>query len=170
MAPLLISTLLPAGVCAASLAEVKSVYLFPMANGLDQYLAECLTRDHVFKVVTDPKAADAVISDQLGKGFEAQLLEVRPDLKPVPPKPPVADKDKDDKDKAEKKEDQPYIVPPSVFHSAHGTTFLIDAKSQQVVWSNYQKPTNHTQKDMERLAERIAKSLENDLNPPTAKK
>src|ERR1700691_4888254 len=102
---LLISTLLAAGLRAASLAEVKSVYLFPMSNGLDQYLADRLTQGHIFKVVTDPKAADAVITDQLGKAFEAQLLLARPDLKPVPPKPPVTDKDKD-KDKDDKDQDK----------------------------------------------------------------
>jgi hypothetical protein len=81
-------------------------------------------------VVTDPKVADAVITDQLGKGFEAQLLLARPDLKPVPPKPPVTDKDKDDKDKAEKKEDAAAAPQMSSFHSAKGTIFVIDAKSQ----------------------------------------
>jgi hypothetical protein len=172
LAPLLISTLIPAGARAASLAEVKSVYLFPMTSGLDQYLADRLTEGHIFKVVTDPKAADAVMTDQLGKAFEAQLLLARPDLVPVPPKPPVTDKDKDkdEKDKSEKKEDPPFMVPQSSFHAARGTVFLIDARSQQVVWSNYQKPTSHSPGDMERTATRIAKSLENDLNPPPAKK
>ena len=165
---LLISTLISVGARGASLAEVKSVYLFPMMNGLDQYLADRLTEGHILKVVTDPKAADAVITDQLGQAFQTQLLLARPDLKPVPPKPPVTDKDKDDKDKdkPEKKEDEVPPTPQSSFHSARGTIFLIDARSQQVVWSNYQKPANHSPKDMERVAARIAKSLENDLNPP----
>jgi hypothetical protein len=175
LAPLLISTLIPAGLRAASLAEVKAVYLFPMDHGLDQYLADRLTEGHIFRVVTDPKAADAVITDQLGKGFEAQLLLARPDLKPVPPKPPVTDKDKDkdkdkdDQDKSEKKEDEPFSVPPGLFHGGRGTVFLVDAKSQQVVWSNYQKPTSHTPEDMERMATRIVKSLGIDLNPPPPK-
>src|SRR5579862_6632309 len=146
LASLLMATSISAGLRAASLAEVKSVYLFPMMNGLDQYLADRLTEGHILKVVTDPKAADAVITDQLGKGFEAQLLLARPDLKPVPPKPPVTDQDKDkddkDKDKAEKKDEEPPATPQSAFHTARGTSFLIDARSQQVVWSNYQKPTS----------------------------
>jgi hypothetical protein len=170
---LLISTLLPAGTRAASLAEVKSVYLFPMLNGLDQYLADRLTRDHVFQVVTDPKAADAVITDKLGAGFEEELLKVRPELKPPPPPKPVkkdADKDADsDKDK-DKKEDEPLTNPPSTFHAAHGTVFLVHAKSQQVVWSTYQKPGRHDPREMERTATRIAKLLEKDLAPPPAKK
>ncbi len=126
LAPLLISTLLPAGACAASLAEVKAVYLFPMANGLDQLLADRITEGHIFKVVADPKAADAVITDKLGIEFENQLLLLRPELKPVPPKPPVTDKDKD---KAEKKEDEPPVPPVSSFNRARGTVFLVDARS-----------------------------------------
>lgn len=177
LAPLLISTLLPAGLRAASLAEVKMVYLFPMEHGLDQYLANRLTQGHILKVVTDPKVADAILTDKLGVAFETQLLQVRPDLKPVPPPKPVTDKDKDkskddkDKDKTEteKKEDEPPAIPPGSFRGAKGTVFLVDAKSQQVVWSNYQKSNNHTPEDMERMAAKIAKSLETDLNPPPPK-
>lgn len=171
---LLISTLLPAGVRAASLAEVKSVYLFPMQNGLDQYLANRLTRDHILQVVTDPKAADAVLTDRLGEGFQEQLLRVRPELKPPPPpKPAKSDKDKDaDKDaekKEEKKEDEEPMVVQSSFRTAKGTVFLVHAKTQQVVWSAYEKPGSHDSKSMERTATRIAKILEKDLSgPPVA--
>jgi len=153
-----------AGLRAASLAEVKSVYLFPMTNGLDQYLADRLTRDHVFQVVTDPKTADAVITDNLGTGFEAQLLKARPDLKPVPPKQETADKD------SAKKEDKPedQTPPVSSFHAAHGTVFIVQVRIQQVVWSTYLRPSNHTPKDMERTAAKIASILQKEIAPPVA--
>jgi len=170
LAPLLISTLLPAGVRAASLAEVKSVYLFPMSNGLDQYLADRLTRDHVFQVVTDPKMADAVITDKLGMGFQAELLKARPDLLPPPPPKKSDDKDKDkDKDEA-KKDDQPQDLTPPVnsFHTTQGTIFLVQAKTQQVLWSTYQRPSNHTPKEMEKTAAKIASLLQKDVAPPAA--
>jgi hypothetical protein len=169
LAPLLISTLLPPGIRAASLAEVKSVYLFPMSNGLDQYLADRLTRDHVLQVVTDPKAADAVITDRLGDAFEFQLLKVRPELKPLPPPKPVKkdDADKDAPKDEDKKEEEPRV---SSFHPSRGTVFLVHAKTQQVVWSAYERPGNRKARDMERTAGRIAKSLEKDLAPPMAKK
>ena len=35
------------------------MYLLPMPNGLDQYLANRLTKVAFFQVVTDPKTADA---------------------------------------------------------------------------------------------------------------
>jgi hypothetical protein len=172
IASVLISTLLPVGARAAWLAEVRSVYLMPMANGMDQYLADRLTHDHVLQVVTDPKLADAVITDRLGEAFQAQLWQLRPELKPLPPPKPKskkgADKDADadsdsdsDKDK-EKKEDAPVI---SSFHAAHGTIFLVHVRTQQVVWSTYQQPGRTGSKDMERTAARIAGLLEKEMTP-----
>jgi hypothetical protein len=170
----LISTLLPAGLRAASLGEVKSVYLFPMSNGLDQYLADRLTHDHVLQVVTDPKVADAMITDRLGDAFQQELLRLRPELKPPPPPKPVkkeGDKDKDsdkdkESDKDDKDKDKQDFSPVSSFHAARGTVFLVHARTQQVVWSTYEQPGAHDPKSMERTATRIAKLLEKDLAPP----
>ncbi len=157
-----------AGVRAASLAEVKSVYLFPMSNGMDQYLADRLTRDHVFQVVTDPKAADAIITDKLGEGFETELLRLRPELKPPPPKKAVADKDKkdDDKDKKDEKAADDLAAPINTFHTAHGTIFIVHVRAQQVVWSTYQHPPDHSPKEMELTAVKISGLLMKDLAPP----
>ena len=43
------------GVSAAGLGDIKTVYLLPMSNGLDQYLAQQLTAGAVLQVVTDPQ-------------------------------------------------------------------------------------------------------------------
>jgi len=61
--------------------RVKTVYLMPMASGMDQYLANELTRAHVFQVVTDPARADAIFTDHLGAGFEAGLKNMYPEFK-----------------------------------------------------------------------------------------
>ncbi len=61
--------------CAQTLQSVKSVYLFPMRNGFDQYLAGRLTEQHLFQVVADPKAADAVFTDRVGPSFEQMFNE-----------------------------------------------------------------------------------------------
>jgi len=79
---------------AADLGGVHSVYLLPMARGMDQYLAIQLTNGHVFRVVTDPKLADAVFTDHISEGFQEQLEDFSPTPKPpAPPKPasPEAD-------------------------------------------------------------------------------
>lgn len=68
---------------AVSLAQVKSVYLLPMSRGMDQYLANCLTRNGVFQVVTDPAKADALLTDHLGASFEASVKELYPEVKPA---------------------------------------------------------------------------------------
>ena len=70
--------------CAADLATVHTVYLLKMSKGLDQYLANRLTGEHVFQVVTDPKFADAVFTDQIGEGFQTKLEELFPS--PEPPR------------------------------------------------------------------------------------
>ena len=57
---------------------MHTVYLLKMSSGLDQYLANRLTADHVFQVVTDPKLADAVFTDQIGEGFQMKLDEIVP--------------------------------------------------------------------------------------------
>ena len=76
--------------CAADLAGVHNVYVMPMARGLDQYLANRLTSDHVFQVVTDPKLADAVLTDRVGESFEPNSRIIFPTPKPPEPEPRAA--------------------------------------------------------------------------------
>ena len=156
--------------CAADLANVHTVYLLKMAKGLDQFLASRLTSDHVFQVVTDPKLADAVFTDQIGEGFQAKLEELFPPPesdKPAPPKPA-------------KTEDEASAVNPllgdtinklsspagsSSFGRAKGTIFLVWAKSGQIVWSVYQPTKGSTSKEMDRTANDIVSRIKKDLNP-----
>jgi hypothetical protein len=163
---------------AAELANVRSVYLLPMARGMDQYLANRLTEGHVFQVVVDPKLADAVFTDRLGEGFEAKLDNLLP--KPAPPDPePVAKK----ADKAEKGEKpaKDEVAPPhatpitdtvnrldnpalnSSFGRGRGTVFLVDAKSRDVVWSTYDPVRGSTSKDLDRTASDIVDRLKKQL-------
>src|SRR5262249_50036208 len=61
------------------------------SKGLDQYLANHLTNGHVFQVVTDPKLADTILTDQIGEGFQAKLDELFPPEveKPAEPEKPA---------------------------------------------------------------------------------
>jgi hypothetical protein len=120
-------------------AGPKTVYILPMAAGLDQYVAQWLTKDHVMQVVADPKTAEVVMTDRLGEGFEQKMKQLRP----------TDEKKTDDNSR-------------NTFRStkARGTIFLVDAKSRQVVWSDYQKPPrSNSDGDLNRAAERIAKKL-----------
>ena len=63
---------------AGDLSTVRSVYVMPMARGLDQYLASRITSMGPFQIVTDPKLADAVISDRVGQALQSQLEIISP--------------------------------------------------------------------------------------------
>jgi hypothetical protein len=88
------------------------------------------------QVMADPKSADSVLTDRLGEGFEAQMDKLTG----------KSDKDKDRE-----------IHPSFRSSSANGTIFLVDAKSRQVLWSDYEKPVRG---GLEREAERIVKKLQ----------
>jgi hypothetical protein len=121
----------------------RTVYVLPMANGLDQYLAQRLSSEHVMKVVADPKIADVVLTDRLDEAFEQKLAEIRP-----------TDAKKDDKDDTRTH---------ATFRSSKGkgTIFLVDAKSREVLWSDYEKvPVSISSDLLNREAERIAKKLQ----------
>jgi hypothetical protein len=172
-------------VFAADLANVHTVYLLKMAKGLDQFLASRLTSDHVFQIVTDPKLADAVFTDQLGEGFQTKLEEIFPTPEsdtPAPPAtpaaapaPPATPGKPPKPAKPAKPEDEANPMlgdtvnklssPTSSFGRAKGTIFLVDAKSRQVVWSMYQPAKGVTPKDMDRTANDIVSRLKKDLNP-----
>ena len=125
--------------CAQN-AGPKTVYILPMSAGLDQYLAQWLTKDHIMQVVADPKAADVVMTDRLGEAFEEKMKEIRPD---------------DDK---KKKDDDTHNGYRS--STPHGTIFIVDAKTRHVLWSDYQKPPRtNSDSELNRTAEQIAKKL-----------
>ena len=158
----------PAGATdAARLSEIRTVYLLPMASGLDQFLANRLTTRHLFQVVTDPKKADAVFTDRLGEIFEARFEELYPP--PEPPKPEAdkakpGDKEKEaaeDEAKGKVVEERPVRL--STFGRGKGTIFLVDVNSRAVIWSTYEKPDNSTPRQLDRTAERITDRLKQDL-------
>ena len=77
MKRLLLLVFLAAG-AFAQLAGVHTVYILPMAGGLTNTSREWLTRDHVMQVVADPKAADAVLTDRLGKPSSRRWPQIHP--------------------------------------------------------------------------------------------
>jgi hypothetical protein len=157
----------------AELSGVHTVYVLSMSKGLDQYLANRLANDHLFQVVTDPKLADAFLTDRVGESLQAKLEEIFPP--PVPEKPAPDEKEektaKKDKDKelpsnslvgdTVNKLDTPGTS--SSFGRGKGTVFLVDAKSRQVVWSIYELPKGSSAKELDRTASDIVSRLKRDL-------
>jgi hypothetical protein len=137
---------------AANLSGVKTVYLLPMSNGLDQYLAVQLTTDAILQVVTDPQKADAVFTDHLGESFERAVEDLYAE--------------KNDKPKSDSNPDG---SPASFARSGmqgqrgRGTAFLVDRKSHEVLWSVYERPKDNTPDALKRVAGRIASKLANSI-------
>ena len=163
---MMLSSLLFTLVVAASnpnLANVKSVYFLPMGAGLDQYLAIRLTERQLFRVVTDPKKADAIFTDRIGEGFEERLDELFPD-ESKKEKPAAGSED------SLYKNDWATQKPRSAsFSRGKGTVFLVDRKSRDVLWSLYSPSKTNRVPDLNRNATSIAKKIEEAIRPKASK-
>jgi len=145
------------------LKQVTKVYILSMTGGMDQYLANNLTRMGVFQVVTDPQNADAIITDRLGEPFENKLKDLYPP--PPPPGPKKDEKSAKDKDGKDDNTDmtggQQFRV--SSFGKGKGTFFIVDRNTRNVVWSTYAPPKDTTTGELSKTAERVIRRLKNDL-------
>jgi len=143
----------------AELAQIEKIYMLSMGNGLDQYLANHITAENLFQVVTDPAKADAVFTDQIGAGFEQRLKDLYP---PAPP--PKEDKEEDEKKKPEGAiGSTPYTTPPSSFSRGKGNIFLVDLKSRRVLWSIFERPKNTTPDQLNKTSDKIIDRLRKEM-------
>jgi len=131
---------------AADLGSVHTVYLLPMANGLDQYLAHRITASGLLQVVVDPTKADVIFTDRLGEAFQERLKALAP-----------ATSEEKGKGDAAKQEDRPSAV--SNFARGKGTVFLVERTSGSVIWSAYEPPRNITPGELDRVARRVVEQL-----------
>jgi hypothetical protein len=129
------------------LMEVKTVYLLPMTYSLDQFLAIRLTKGGVLQVVTDPKLADAILSEHIGTGLEEQMKSLYGEKK----------SDSADKDKATS-----FGGPMAGGTRSKGAVFLLDRKTRNVIWSDYVRPKNAQPDELNHVADKIAGQLEKD--------
>jgi hypothetical protein len=136
----------------AQQAPGHRVYVMPMAGGLDQHIADWLTREHVMAVVTDPGMADVVLTDRLGEAFEQKLTQIHP------PKTEKTDTKNDSAGNGG--------GPHAAFRStvARGTLFLVDVNTRHVLWSDHEKPPAASDASLNRAAEQIAKKLQKSLS------
>jgi hypothetical protein len=163
------------------LHQVKRVYILAMGGGMDQYMANQITTAGVFEVVTDPKKADAIITDNVGEAFQKKL----DDLYPPPPAPkkeveaanaaadPGASLDVGDSKPA----DGQFIRKDALADVDFGTNtarggslgrgkgnfFVVDRTSRTVLWSFYERPKNSTSGELIKTAGRVVKHLKDDL-------
>lgn len=138
------------GVFAAGLGDIKTVYLLPMSNGLDQYLAQQLTTGGVLQVVTDPKSADAVLTDHLGETFEQSLAELYQTKPKADDKPAEA---------AEEDKGAPVVRSGMQGKRGRGTIFLVNRRTHDVLWSVYVLPKDSQPATLRHSAGRISGEL-----------
>lgn len=153
-----------------ALAQIRTVYLLPMANGFDQHLASRLTQTGRFQVVTDPKQADALFTDRLGEAFEVRYNELYP-----PPDPPAVPNDDQSgevaagstsassSEKAEAPHQERRI---SNFGRSKGNIFLIDRQTRNVIWSHYRRPVSTQPDQLDELADYLAQRLKKEGGIP----
>ncbi len=149
-----------AALSGADLGNVRTVYMLPMAHGLDQYLANILTAEHVFVIVTDPRTADAVLTDHVNSALQEKL-----DTLLAPPPPPLKEGEKDEPkgtllDPANKLSNP---ADNSNVGRSKGTIFLVGAKSRQVLWSVYDLPKDASSKELDHIASDIVSRLKKDM-------
>jgi hypothetical protein len=134
----------------AELSQVQTVYVMPMANGFDQYLANRLREVTQLRVVTDAMRADAIFTDRIGAAFESRLedMEAEAAEKAHQAEP----KDKDATGSNEMKL-APKVV--SNIGRGRGTYFLVHRGSRIVLWSIFSKPKDMEPKTLDRNAERV---------------
>jgi hypothetical protein len=159
--PVLLLVSVAAAVSAADLGNVHTVYVLPMAHGLDQYMANVLTSEHVFVIVTDPKLADAVLTDHVGAGLQEKL-----DTMLAPPPAPAKEGEKEEAPKGSIMEPANKLSNPADTSSmgrSRGTVFLVGTKSREVLWSIYDVPKDSTSKELDRIASAIVSRLKKDM-------
>jgi hypothetical protein len=135
--------------CGAELGDYKTVYVLPMSNGLDQFLATKLTVAGAMQVVTDPQKAEVIFTDRIGSSFEQKLDEL------YGQRPKTEESDKNG---------SPRTFASPLSHG-RGLIFLVDRRSRNIVWSTYVKPKSSTPDEMNHVAGAVASQLAKDAHP-----
>ena len=144
------------------LGRVQKVYLWPMSDSLDQFLAEQVATEGVFDVVIDPKRAQAILTDRISSKF----LDGMEELFPTPEEIPEADKEEEEADDPASALAGAYRVERSPFYSAsraEGAVFLVDVRTREVLWSTFLKGYDTTPKAMHRQARMVVMRLKKQL-------
>lgn len=134
----------------AEIFGVKTVYVLPMAGGLDQYLALQLSSGGILQVVTDPKKADAVLTDGIGTRLEDSLSE----LYGAP-----VENDKSDKDKDKSSASNSPRPGMRTLSSSRGLVFLVNRTSRDVLWSTFEPQKSTDPGDLRHVAKKIVERL-----------
>jgi hypothetical protein len=130
--------------------KTRTVYIIPMANGLDRHLASRLTSSAVVWVVLDPENADAVLTDRVDEAFWAwSNAHYKSGGKPS-----NAALNDEDRSRYERPRAGGY----------RGTIFLIDPRNGVVLWSIYEPTPDASPNALDQAAVHVAVNLKKSLN------
>ena len=148
----------------SELSRVRSVYIWPMHDSFDQYLAEQIAEEDVFEVVVDPKFATAVLTDRIDAPFLGALEEFFP----------LPDSGEAEKDEAEEESASGDSIEAGVrlqrptnraLSRPKGTLFLVDVSSRRVLWSTFLKEYEPSPNKLHGQARDVVMRLKKQLNP-----
>ena len=176
---LLVSTTIGLSFCLVSslvlaqsnveLNQVQTIYLMPMANGFDQYLANSMRKVPQIRIVTDATKADAVFSDRIGASFEAKLDEIEVAVKEKElAAAPAASHDDAKFDSRQGFKFAPKMV--TTIGRGKGSYFIVDRRSRLVLWSSFHLTKNTMPSTLHATADKIAGELEKDFVNPKKQK
>ena len=129
--------------------KTRTVYIVPMANGLNSHIASRLTSSGVVWVVLEPESAEAVLTDRVDEAFWAWSTM---HYKVAGKSPNVAPYD-----------DDPLSFKHLNMGPYRGTLFLVDPRNGLILWSIYEPTANTTSNALDLAAGHIAASLKKSL-------
>jgi hypothetical protein len=130
--------------------KTRTVYIVPMANGLDRHLASRLTSSGVVRVVLVPESADAVFTDRVDEAFWI-WSNARYKLSVDPSNAALGDDDR-------------FRYEPPRMGGYRGTVFLVDPRNGVVLWSMYEPTPDTSPKALDQAAVHVAINLKKSLN------
>jgi hypothetical protein len=129
--------------------KTRTVYIVPMANGLNSHIASRLTSSGVVRVVLEPESAEAVLTDRVDEAFWAwSTMHYK-----------AAGKNSN----VTLHDDDPLRFEHLSRGSYRGTLFLVDPRDGLVLWSLYEPTPNTNSNALELAAAHIAASLKKSL-------
>ena len=146
----------------SQLSRVRSVYIWPMYDSFDQYLAERIAEEDVFEVVVDPKLATAVLTDRIDAPFLAALEEFFPLHQPDEAEEEEEESASGDSIEAGLQRQRPAN---RALSRPKGTLFLVDVSSRRVLWSTFLKEFQPRPNKLHGQARDVVVRLKKQLNP-----
>jgi hypothetical protein len=145
----------------AQLQNAGRVYLWPMSNAFDQYLAQQITAEGVFEIVVDPKLAGTVMTEKIDNTFLQALDELFPPAGGASKQEKAGETAKSgDSLEGDFRMRRPANHPRA---APRGTLFLVDVASRKVIWSTYLREFDADPNQLHKQARGVVQKLKEQM-------